>query len=301
MEYSYDVVSKRKDAEMNADQMTFGVELEITLPASTNIHVGGYHRGVSNAHLGLPVGWNVQSDCSIRPATGRIGCEVVSPVLSGTDGLHQIVRVCEVLSRLGASVNPSCGFHVHIGWDAADKAGLQRIINTVANFEDAIYATTGTRNRQDGHYCKSVRRDFRGIDVQTGARAAAGEDRYHLLNISNLLRGSKPTVEFRAFAGTVNANKAIAYVRMCLAIAERAATDKKAAKWEAPLPTGRSPMLRKIGHGYTQLTRLLYHVGWVKGRVHRTFGNVVADGLPTIDDSKAELRRLAKKFDTTAQ
>jgi hypothetical protein len=84
---------------------------------------------------------------------------------------------------------------------------------------------------------------------------------------------------------------------MCLGLVERALTDKRTAKFEGKRPDGKSPMLRKIGNGYTQLTRLLYHLGWVTGRTHHVYGNITGEGLPTIEECKAELRRLAKKYD----
>ena len=111
----------------------------------------------------------------------------------------------------------------------------------------------------------------------------------------------KPTVEFRAFAGTTNAGKVIAYVRLCLGLVERALEASRARAFDAKPLTPKSPMARK-GAGYSALTRLLYAVGWVKGRCGRAYGAVGAEveGLPGIEQSKSELRRLAKKYDAAS-
>ncbi len=282
---------------MHANDMTFGIELEITLPITAPITVGAYHVGHQIA--GLPAGWTAQRDGSIRAGRGRIACEVVSPVLRGADGLRQVVQVCNQLNQWGARTNSSCGFHVHIGFDRSNTEALQRLVHMVANHEAGIFAATGTKSREHATWCRSVKHNFRGLNFAQPINTVGGQaqNRYHVLNVSNLVNGTKPTVEFRAFAGTTNASKIITYVRMCLGFAERAITDKRAAKWDAKNPSGKSPMLRKIGPGYTALTRLLYQLGWVKGRTHTVYGEVIDAQLPTIEQSKAELRRLAKKYD----
>jgi hypothetical protein len=209
--------------------------------------------------------------------------EVVSPVLCGEAGLRQVAVVCAWLKSIGAKVNRSCGLHVHVGFPRSQSARLQNLVHTVSNFEEAIYASTGTHSRERGHYCNSVRNHFRGLDARRGQFGCAASSRYHVLNLTNLISGGKPTVEFRAFAGTLSLLKITAAVRMALGLVERALTDRRTAKWEGKRPDGKSPMLRKTGNGYTQLTRLLYHLGWVKGRTSHVYGNVGGAGLPQCD------------------
>src|SRR4051794_5582390 len=99
---------------MNANDLTFGVEFEVTVPVSAMVAVGGYHRGLPVQ--GLPAGWNAQADASIQAGNGFRGVEIVSPVLKGIDGMRQIQAVCDWLRLIGARVNRSTGFHVHVGW-----------------------------------------------------------------------------------------------------------------------------------------------------------------------------------------
>jgi hypothetical protein len=277
---------------MNANDMTYGVEIECYVPqelvTSGRINAGPRHAGRQVSEL--PVGWNAQHDGSLGYRRGRQGVEIVSPVLRGAEGLRQIVAVCAWLSRNGASVSVSCGFHVHVGFDPADRAGLERLLAVVANYEDALFASTGTQRRERSSWCKSVRRN---AALQAGQLV---NDRYHVLNVTNIVNGTKPTVEFRAFGGTINAGKIIAHVRQCLGLVEKALETSQKAAW-TPKPTKEGSPLGRKGKGLGALTRLLYRLGWTRGQSKKVYGEVVGEGLPTMERSKAELRRLARKYD----
>jgi hypothetical protein len=243
---------------VNANDLTFGVELETMIPASVLApsQVGHYHSG--RQVEALPAGWTAQRDCSIHADAGCTAVEVVSPILKGIDGLKQVKAVCDWLNASGAKVNKSCGFHVHVGFDRSEKQGLKRLVSLTANFEKALLAATGTHNRDGNHFCKRIQdsaamRTF-GHTKRTAARNPALRDRYHVLNLSNVLGFDKPTVEFRVFAGTTNA------VRACLALVEKALTLKKLPKWTAKTPKETSPIHRS-GEGQTAFTRLFYALG----------------------------------------
>jgi hypothetical protein len=238
----------------------------------------------------FPQGWVAMSDGSIHAARGRRGCEFVSPILRGADGLRQIIDVCEKLHAMGASVNRTTGLHVHVGFDRSNNAGLERLIHLTANFEKAIYASTGTKARENNRYCGGIR------GYGEAQRVMGSYDRYHVLNVSGLLTGGKPTVEFRAFAGTLNAEKIIGYVRMCLGLVQRAVEAERKATWVGKEPAPGSPQ-RRGGEGQTQLTRLFYQLGWTKGRMKKTYGDLNAEGLPPIAKTKRTLMGLARKYD----
>jgi hypothetical protein len=283
-------------AAVNVHDLTFGVELEVTLPVGT-CAVGGYHAGVQVPQL--PAGWKAERDSSIHADTGFMAAEIVSPVLKGADGLRQLKAVCDWLNSVGAKVNRSTGFHVHVGFNARDLRSLRKLVCLVANFEKALFAATGTHSREEGCYCRGIQEDHDFVTAFWATCVARPElcrDRYHVLNIANLLRHGKPTVEFRVFAGTTNAVKAIGYVRLCLAIVEKALSMRKLPKWIAKTPVETSPIHRS-GEGQTALTRLFYALGWTKGREEHTFGDIQADGLPAVEVVKRELMRLARKYD----
>src|SRR4029453_4972256 len=126
---------------MNADEITFGVEIETTIPTTAGVRVGPHGSGYDIPQL---PGWKADCDPSIRvSARGHTACEFVSPVFKGPEGLAQLLRDLAVIKGFGAKVNDSCGCHVHIGFDKADVEKSARLMHLVANFEKAIYAATG--------------------------------------------------------------------------------------------------------------------------------------------------------------
>jgi len=117
--------------------------------------------------------------------------------------------------------------------------------------------------------------------------------------VANLWTGEKPTVEFRAFGGTLDPIKLTGYVSACLAVVERASRSKKATDWTAKPPVATSPIHRS-GEGQTALTRLFYQLGWTKGRQSHVHGDLRGDGIPALARVKKELMRLARKYDAPA-
>jgi hypothetical protein len=280
---------------MNANEITFGCEIECYVPTGT-IVAGSYHRGVQIP--ALPAGWNAQTDGSLYTRRrGYIAVEIVSPVLKGLDGLNQVKAAVSYLNGLGAKVNDHCGFHVHVGV-GNDRDLLQKVIHLAANYEQAIYATTGTRNRETGSYCRPISRDFQSLRFdQPGLGSSLAFDRYHVVNVENIVSNKKPTVEFRAFAGTLNLSKIVAYLRLCIGIVEKASKMKRVPKWTGKRDVAATSPLHRSGTGQTQLVRVFYGLGWIKGDRNPVFGGLTADGLPSIDNSKKTLMKLARKYD----
>jgi hypothetical protein len=275
---------------MDLSEMTFGVEIETTIPAGA-VAVGAYRQPAAAA--GLPEGWVAKPDGSIRASRGREGCEFVSPILRGAEGLRSLAAAVAAINRLGGRVNRSCGLHVHVGY-VRDQAVLERLTTLVANYETAIYASTGTHSRERGTYCRPVQR----YGSHGPAIEQAGRDRYHLLNLTNILGTGHgmPTVEFRAFAGTLNLVKIVGYVRLSLGLAQRAAGASRKTNWTAAVPVPTSPIHRS-GVGQTELTRLFYQLGWTKGRTNTVYGGIEADGVPAMRTCKRQLMALARKYD----
>ena len=273
---------------MDANEITFGIEIETHVPAGS-VAVGGY--SCAEDVLWLPLGWTAKSDSSIRPSRGRQGCEFVSPKLKGADGIRSVVDAVRQLNTHGARVNDSTGLHVHIGW-TGDAPALARLVTLVANHEKAIFASTGTKKRERSHYCQPIQQ----YGSAATAAGASRNYRYHVLNLNNLATGLRPTVEFRAFAGTLNITKILGAIRLCIALVERAMTTKRVTKFVAKKPVATSPIHRS-GEGQTELTRLYYQLGWTKGRQSHTYGDVTADGAPTLLKIKRQLMALARKYD----
>src|SRR5262249_48220225 len=178
---------------MNVQDITFGVELETIIPRGALSVAVGPH-GAGTAIPELP-GWKADCDPSIRYGQGHEPCEFVSPVFKGVEGLEQLLRDLATIKALGAQVNESCGLHIHVGFDKSDADRSKVLAHLVANFEKAIYATTGTKKRERGRWCGGLQRHGnadRAIERST-------MNRYHVCNFGT----DKPTVEFRAFGGTL--------------------------------------------------------------------------------------------------
>ncbi len=271
---------------MNATEITFGIEIETSIPANA-LSVGPYGRGHDIPQL---PGWTAEHDSSIRSGRGRMDCEFVSPILRGAEGVRQIIAAVAFVKSIGGAVNASCGLHVHVGFDHADNATSEKLASLVANFEKAIYASTGTRNRERGGYCRSLQRYGNVQDALRVARL----NRYHACNFAT----RKPTVEFRAFAGTLNESKIIAHVMMAVGMVERSLKVTRKTDWIARPVSPTSPIARS-GEGQTALTRLFYQLGWTKGRTRHTYGDVAGGGRNQVARAKKILMKLAKKYDST--
>jgi hypothetical protein len=265
---------------MNASEITFGIEIETTIPMDSPIRVGPHGRGLRVPQLRNE--WLADGDPSIRTGNGRRACEFVSPVFRGAEGLQQLLTDIEAIKALGAEVNASCGLHIHVGFDRSNTVAKERLTTLVSNFEMAIYASTGTKNRERGGWCHSVRR------YGSAASAMNTGGRYHVLN----LQSHHPTVEFRPFSASLNPQKIAGYVCMCVAFVERTMNAKRTTDW-APKPTVETSPIHRNGEGQTQLTRFFYAMGWTKGRQAHCFGCLA----PDFKAIKRTLMKLARKYD----
>jgi len=258
------------------DNVTFGVELETTIPSSAAVTVGYYHAGtpartalIGGVSQRFPVfqgnHWKAEADGSIRVREpGHRPCEFVSPVLKGEEGVKHLIEFVEFLHQIGASVNASCGMHIHVGISSAaageETTGyLERLTRLVAFNSKALYAQTGTLSREKGAYCaplgantKRAIARIKRTKVITDAAREAG--RYHILNLTNL--GTRGTVEFRCFAGTLNVSKVLVHLFSVLALCVIARNAKTPAGWENKTLTGTKaltnflkvrPMARIVG------------------------------------------------------
>lgn len=267
------------------EHLTFGVEIETTIPAG-RLLIGPHGSGYEIPTL---PGWKADRDPSIRTTVrGHEACEFVSPVFKGIEGLRKLLADVAAIRAMGAKVNKSCGLHIHVGFDKHNAELVEKLATLVSNFEKAIYASTGTKARERGRWCNGLNRyGCAGNAVQASQRC-----RYHVCNFATRL----PTVEFRPFASTLNGVKIAGYVRLCLALVERALTVKRVTDWTAKTPVESSPIHRG-GEGETALTRLFYQIGWTKGRQSHTHGDLSGTGIPSIKRTKKEFVRLAKKYD----
>ena len=197
------------------------------------------------------------------------------------------------LDAKGHRVNVSCGVHIHIGWKRDWPAdALARLVNIVSYCERGLYAITGTKSRERGCYCGGVRKYGNDKD----AKPALDRNRYHALNLTSLANGTRETVEFRVFSGSLSETKVLGWIQVCLGLAERAINGKRSPKWNPNPPKGG---WKKAGEGQSEAERLIGYLAWGAGyaRIHggHQYG-WISDVVPQ-DQVKSEFRRLAAKYD----
>ena len=319
---------------INANDLTFGVEIETHVSNAASIEGGRYHSGHTTS--GLPAfngaRWGVERDSSIEvPSYTRRGVEFISPILKGEAGLKNLIDVVNVIKAeqgeqvtietpvqngnatvaeefegQGARVNRSCGIHIHVGFPTNDLRALQRLASLVASLEDGIYASTGSAARRNGVYSRPTKCDTgRKSTVKSksqqqfnNAWAGSYSSRYFGLNLSNLINGTRPTVEFRFFSGSTNPRKIAAWTQLCLGLVQLALSSQRSAPWESKQASNWYG--KDKSQPEREVQRLMQKLGWVHRRDDNTFGilGIVGEGngLPTRLEMARELRKLARKF-----
>lgn len=196
--------------------------------------------------------WRLMSDGSLtgrsrrgRPTFSEKCAEVVSPILTWAD-MDAFQEVVRVIRRAGATVDSSCGIHVHV--DARDLTVSQvaNLTTDVNNNEGMFDAMLGIATSRRVRWCKpldaqkvakiTALRDTAEADVVARSSKALAdvwyadsyqprsehynETRYHGLNLHALY--TKGTVEFRWFQPSLHAGEVKAYVVLALAMVGRA-------------------------------------------------------------------------------
>jgi hypothetical protein len=208
--------------------------------------------------------WNVVPDSSL--SGGYRSAEVTSPILGSTDmdALQTIVRA---LRTAGATVDESCGIHVHVGIKGVLTAsGIGRLSTIVYRRDAMITSALGIETRRGGSYCKTMTRErveaIRGAtsmrklaDAWYGCNDGNGDrhgsartapyhgSRYHGLNLHSVFfRG---TAEFRWFRGSLHAGEVRAYVTLCLGLVAMAANQSGQHALESK-PVSRTEAVRWV-------------------------------------------------------
>jgi hypothetical protein len=237
---------------MQFQDFTFGVEIECYIPGSlSSLFAALSAANVPMSHAAgsihrVTAGWKVVGDGSLNSApVGHVGCEVVSPILRGDDGIAQVVRVMEAVKAFGGKVNKSCGLHVHVGAQDATAGQLKNLAKMFVKYEHHMDALCPESRRNGNRYCQSNRQQAAGYGVaatyeaQVAASFAKLEGLRSISSIANVMNGgyggghythhryfklnfqslaSHGTVEFRQQAGTVEGQKAATWIRLVVGL-----------------------------------------------------------------------------------
>lgn len=204
---------------------TYGIEMEMiginAEAAKAVVSAAGIRIEAESYNHTTKPWWKIVPDASLRDTTGRGSCEVVSPILAGEDGFAQIKKVCDALISAGATVNKTCGLHVHVGASDVTVEVMKRIINRYNRFEGVIDGFMPESRRGDyNEFSRSLNQYVSRIQNCQNIESIACNipTRYTKVNVQSYLRHG--TVEFRQHSGTVEAEKAINWVKFCLNFVE---------------------------------------------------------------------------------
>lgn len=205
---------------------TFGIEIEVAnlsttyaaaclTAANLSASAQGYN------HCDSETEWKVTTDASVPN-----GCEVVSPIMAGSNGIAQLQTAVTALVANGAGWSRDTGIHVHV--DAGDLSYSQCL--DVAAFYaantdvlDSFYCET----RKGNSYCQTIRSDY--VEYLRGIATHGSEDerkhdlsyraeRYLAVNLQALR--AHGTIEFRAMEGNGNVARLTQWCRVLTAIVD---------------------------------------------------------------------------------
>lgn len=213
----------------------FGVEIEgYGIPQDSIMivlgNVGVKARRDWDLNNGDPA-WVIKDDASLRSG----GWEVVSPPLSGEEGIAEVELVVRALRRAGAYVDGNCGLHIHVDARDLEPEVITRLISRYAEFEHTIDLFMPRHRRgNNNRFCRSMDyysevgqiRDLKvkskgEFDTILFSRRADlnANSRYTKLNVEHAYV-KHGTVEFRQHGGTMEAEKIVHWIRFCVGFVE---------------------------------------------------------------------------------
>jgi hypothetical protein len=212
---------------------SFGIELEIYGATREDLireitRAGIEIEAQSYNHL-TSTKWKIVTDGSISGANGN---EIVSPVLSGLDGIEQIKKVCIGLNRANAKINNSCGFHVHFGAMDFNLDNFKNLLTSYTHLESKFdEIQPASRRANNNTYCKNISSIARTKEMAiTKIKSATSISnlrtsvfnggRYFKLNVQSFERHG--TVEFRQHSGTTTFSKIKNWILICGRLVEYA-------------------------------------------------------------------------------
>lgn len=283
--------------------LDFGIEIEFianghsqnTVAAAVSATgVSCFAAGYS--HTFEPTRWKVVSDGSIN---GGTGFELVSPPFPCVDeagtraAFESVEKVCTALAALNATVNRSCGLHVHIGARNHSINALKKLAALYVEHEPVIdELLPASRRGSANDYCKSITAaDVTRLKAASDISAIAtalhadnrGEARYVKLNFTSFWRHG--TVEFRHHSGTVDAAKIIKWVTLCTKMVETAVREA-----DEPITLEGTASTTRLTNRLTATVSAGYSTYWRSGRRTRILFNLLTrpQGV-TAEEARVEL------------
>jgi len=220
-----------------ASNRTFGIEAEffgirpqVAIDALAAVGIACSFEGYSHRVMNT---WKVVTDGSVNgTGTGQGGLELVSPILQGEAGLAQASLAVSTLLAAGGRVDRTCGLHVHVGMNGLNGADIMKVLDLYSANQGHIN-TIIARSRQTNSYCPPLNlasgSRYNSYDAvrraTTVADLRAVTTNFHRYSVVNLTAYAKyGTIEFRQHQGTLNGEKVASWVKLLLALIEKATT-----------------------------------------------------------------------------
>jgi len=218
---------------MTLPNRKFGVEIEfvgitpnVAQAAIRNAGVSCQYEDYNHATRNH---WKIVRDGSVTHYKGESHTgELVSPPLSGKRGLDKLRKVVNAIKMAGATVNSSCGFHVHVDVNDFTPNQIVAIPYRYGYLESKINKFM-SHSRINSQWASTVSKNYSGIvdnirrsmtlyKYNFKKAANFSTSKYRKVNISSYHRHG--TVEFRQHEGIVDSEKAYNWVQFCLHFVE---------------------------------------------------------------------------------
>jgi hypothetical protein len=206
--------------------------------------------------------WRVTDDSSVNGE----GCELVSPILPGTENLSVSAEVTIALDTLranGGVVDQSCGLHIHHDVQHMEPAQVAETVAHYAFFQPQINslmhpARIGNEFGLPMRGAIEWKYTLSGMDsFSTLRNEAYGFSRYWAVNLQAVR--THGTLEFRQHAGTLKPDVALSwarFTRLFIDIAKQHTLEDALGIWRGDEPTvaemclylGATPILTEAMH-----------------------------------------------------
>lgn len=164
--------------------------------------------------------WKIVPDGSISQ-----GFELVSPPLSGGEGLAEVILAARVLVQIGCHVDTSCGLHVHVDANDLSGASVVNAVRRMVRYESEIDTMVPAHRRSNSFALSNqqqlgVMEQYLSSDPDASARTICGivSGRYRKLNTAAYIRHG--TLEFRQHSGSIDGTKIANWIMFCVQFVE---------------------------------------------------------------------------------
>lgn len=189
--------------------------------------------------------WRIITDGSLGDYAR--GMELIAPKLQGERGFAVLTAAMNALKALGCDVTTQTGLHVHVDAGQPTTQFFKNLLKTYAHFEPVIdaFMPKSRRKNNTAQYIATVANlgllaIERAQDLTALIRMMTRpghHPRYHKLNI--VAYRQHGTVEFRQHSGTVEAEKGVAWVKLCLRMVQ-AAKDNRSIPADGGAPVNKA-------------------------------------------------------------